>query len=135
MNGTYQPFVTPSSHDVRIFTWTWCRTLAIIFSQSHFASLIVSLFTSANDIISSVIWLYVTFASKSLLEALILASTSNPQYNMTKDELVVFMYRTGKSMNNLMSYCVLFSWRKNKCFWKRFTCKHYFILVVKADWT
>ena len=80
-----------------------------------------------------------TCAGKSLLEALILAST-NPQYEkilfidllvlynklrtccvhklfwMSKQkkimytscsELFVFMYRTGKSMNNLLSYCGL----------------------------
>ena len=29
---------------------------------------------------------------------------------------------TGDSMNNLLSYCGLSSWGKNKCFWKRFTC-------------
>ena len=60
---------------------------------------------------------------KSFSEALILAST-NPQYEKdcslistwklqtqkmytTCSELEVFMYRTGESMNNLLSYCGL----------------------------
>ena len=60
----YQPFVTPSSDDVRIFTWTWCRTFGIIFSQSHFASN-MSLFNSETNIRSGVIWLYFLFMCSS----------------------------------------------------------------------
>ena len=42
----------------------------------------------------------------------------------TCSEPVVFMYWTGKSMNNLLSYCGLVdSWCENKCFWQRFNCK------------
>ena len=41
----------------------------------------------------------------------------------TCSELVVFMYWTGKSMNNLF-VILWFSCCKNKCFWKRFTCTY-----------
>ena len=40
----------------------------------------------------------------------------------TCSELVIFMYWTRNSMNNLSSYCGLRSWCKNKCFSQRFTC-------------
>ena len=53
-------------------------------------------------------------------------------------ELVILMYWTHNSMNNLLSYWGL-SWYKNKCFWKRFTCKpcfcFFFILFsIKIIW-
>ena len=49
-------------------------------------------------------------------------------------ELVIFMYWTSYSMNNHLSFVIC--WCKNKCFWKRFTCKDFIwtaiILVNKT---
>ena len=71
----------------------------------------------------------------------------------TCSELAIFMYWTGNSINNLLSYCglvdakirasdidlpVLFvilwvSWYKNKCFWKRFRYL-YLVVFIKVIW-
>jgi hypothetical protein len=56
------------------------------------------------------------------------------QHVLPCSELVVFMYWTGKSMNNLF-FILWVSWSKNKCFWQRFTCIGYImIFFIKLRW-
>ena len=65
-----------------------------------------------------------------------MSKQKNKQFVYTKcSELVVFLYWTCNSMNNLV--ILLVSWWKNKSFWQRFTCTSkiqvhmYYMLFLK----
>ena len=58
-----------------------------------------------------------------LCTQIVLNVKTKTKWNLcTCSELVVFLYWTGNSMNNLFSYCGLVVARIIKCFWQRFTC-------------